>query len=394
MCSAVAAFAALRLARGPTVEVVRPFRGELVHRIVSTGRVMPPARVHLGSTVLAEVAEVLATEGETVKAATLLVRLKDAEQVAQVAQAEAALAKARARLSQMGGVVRRIAEHSSEQAQAELERARTELERTTRLVEAGSATQAALDDVRTSFSLASTRARTAELEQKSAGPGGSEYAGAAAALGEAEALLKAAHARLDATRIVAPSDGVVLRRDAEPGDVVQPGRPLIVLARAGATRLSVQAEERNLVHLRVGQSAVAVADALPALSFAARVSYIAPAVDAERGTIELRLDVPDPPSGLRPDMTVSVNLEIGRLPDALILPARSVHDAATERPWVLVVKDGRIERRTVRVGVTGDGVLEISDGLGDRDEVVLSSDTAHSSGKRVRTRFIEGRDAL
>jgi HlyD family secretion protein len=348
----------------------------------------------LGSTVLAEVAEVLATEGETVKAATLLVRLKDAEQVAQVAQAEAALAKARARLSQMGGVVRRIAEHSSEQAQAELERARTELERTTRLVEAGSATQAALDDVRTSFSLASTRARTAELEQKSAGPGGSEYAGAAAALGEAEALLKAAHARLDATRIVAPSDGVVLRRDAEPGDVVQPGRPLIVLARAGATRLSVQAEERNLVHLRVGQSAVAVADALPALSFAARVSYIAPAVDAERGTIELRLDVPDPPSGLRPDMTVSVNLEIGRLPDALILPARSVHDAATERPWVLVVKDGRIERRTVRVGVTGDGVLEISDGLGDRDEVVLSSDTAHSSGKRVRTRFIEGRDAL
>lgn len=58
-------------------------------------------------------------------------------------------------------------------------------------------------------------------------------------------------------------DGVILRRNVEPGDVVNPGRPMLVLLREGPVVLSITPDERNLADLRVGQSAVASAEAFP-----------------------------------------------------------------------------------------------------------------------------------
>ncbi len=94
--------------------------------------------------------------------------------------------------------------------------------------------------------------------------------------------------------------------------MVQPGRTLLVVARDGPTQLSVLPDEKNLAFLRLGQPATASVDAFPDRVFPARVAYIAPAVDLSRGTVEVKLDVPDPPPFLRPDMTVSVNVEVGR----------------------------------------------------------------------------------
>ena len=72
----------------------------------------------------------------------------------------------------------------------------------------------------------------------------------------------------------------------------------------------LEPDERNLALLRKGQRAVVSAEAYPSQSFDATLGYIAPAVNGERGTIEIRLDVPEPPSYLRPNMTVSVELQI------------------------------------------------------------------------------------
>ncbi len=117
------------------------------------------------------------------------------------------------------------------------------------------------------------------------------------------------------------------------------------------------------------------------------MSYIAPAVDAGRGTIEVRVAVPEPPASLRPDMTVSVNVEVGRKPDALVVPAEAVRDAATD-PWVIRVVDGRAERRAVRLGLRGEGMLEVLDGLAPGDAVVPPAAGVVEAGARVRVRRV------
>ena len=93
-------------------------------------------------------------------------------------------------------------------------------------------------------------------------------------------------------------DGRVLLRKVEPGQIVQPGSALLSLALAGPTELVAQVDERFLDQLQPGQAASEVADAFPAQPFAAQLRSLAPAVDAQRGSVEVKLTPQqEPPAG-------------------------------------------------------------------------------------------------
>ncbi|MEI8255575.1 MAG: efflux RND transporter periplasmic adaptor subunit, partial [Deltaproteobacteria bacterium] len=209
---------------------------------------------------------------------------------------------------------------------------------------------------------------------------------------QAEAALRGAEARLAQMRILAPASGVILRREVEPGDVVQPAHTLLVLLVDGATEISIAPDERSLATLRIGQHALASTEAFPERTFDATVRYIAPAIDAQRGTVEVRLRVETPPDYIRPDMTASVEIEVGRVQSALTLPTDALHDAGTRRPWVLSLgADGRVARRDVRLGVRGERTTEIQGGVREGDRVLVGSNTATLTiGQRVRVRESSG----
>jgi HlyD family secretion protein len=171
----------------------------------------------------------------------------------------------------------------------------------------------------------------------------------------------------------------------EPGDVVQPGKTLVVLALASEALLLAQPDEKNLSSLRIGQKARASADAYPGKSFAAEVSWIAPGIDVTRGTVDVKLRVPDPPETLRTDMTLSIEIEVGRKKGALVVPAESVHDTG-RRPWLLVDAGGRAERRDVALGLVGDGGAEVLSGVAE-GEAVLRPAPGVAEGSRVRAAF-------
>ncbi len=114
------------------------------------------------------------------------------------------------------------------------------------------------------------------------------------------------------------------------------GKIAFELAAAGQTQLVLQVDEKNLGLLRLEQGAAAVADAYPGQRFPARISYIAPGVDAQRGTVEVKLVVPAPPEFLRPDMTVSVEIDAGRAPNAITLPSELLREATSSAPWVVL----------------------------------------------------------
>jgi HlyD family secretion protein len=110
---------------------------------------------------------------------------------------------------------------------------------------------------------------------------------------------------------------------------------------------------------------------------------IAPSVDPAQGTVEVRLTMPQPPSFLLPDMTVSVNIETGRKLAAWVLPEGAVEDLGSALPWVGVVRQGRLERQPVQVGLRAHDYVEILDGLTEADTVVIGSG-ALDVGSRVR----------
>jgi HlyD family secretion protein len=368
----------------PAQPIVSVTRGLLVQTIVASGRVHAPQRVDIGSRITGGVAAIPVREGQTVKAGDTLIVLDAAEAQAGVAQAQAAVLQARGRLRQLRDFNLPTAVQAERQAEVNLENARRQYDRNRQLNARGFMGQSQLDDARRAFDTAQSQRHSARLQVATNAPGGSDYALAQAALRQAEANLRGAQSREAYTLIRSPVDGTLIARDVERGDVVQPGKALMVLSPSGATQLVAQIDERNLASLKLGQHAVASADAYPDQRFAAELVYINPGIDAQRGSVEARFDVQPPPAYLRQDMTVSIDVEVARRQDAMVVPMEAVHYTSTA-PWAWKYKDGRIWRQPLRLGVHDAGRAEVLGGLQPGDRLALGTGLHEGQHVRVAT---------
>lgn len=371
----------LRHMQGPALPAYRIQAQPLVQTVVATGRVASASRSQVGAQIAGVVVERRVREGDQVKAGDVLAVLQADEYEARLGEAEAALAQ--------------LHDSSKPQADAALRRARTELAQAGR--EAARRRELAgrkliARELAEQSEQAEAVARAA-LEQAS-------LAARALASGnpgeiEARERVAAARALLDKTLVRAQVDGIVLTRNAEPGDVVQPGRVLFELAREGQTELLVPVDEKNLAVLALGQPARCVVDAYPERPFTATLDFIAPAIDPQRGSVDIRLGMQPVPDFLRQDMTVSVNVETGRRERALVVPNDALDGVDSGQPQVWKIRDGRAVRTAITLGLRGLALSEVTSGLAEGD-VVLAGATANlADGDRVRAREQDlPRDAL
>lgn len=381
---AVAGFLLRNLILGKPVETHQAVRSDLVQTVVASGRIITPQRASVGAVITGRVARIPVEQGQSVKSGDVLIVLDDEDERASVAQARGAVAQAEARLRQLREVSLPAAEQALIQAQANLTQARQQHDRAKELKAKGFVSQAALDDAQRNLDVAESQLRAAKLQVATNRPSGSDFALAQTALAQARANLGVAQAKLDHTVILAPVDGTLISRNVEPGNVVQSGKELMVLAPEGETQVVVQIDEKNLAQLRIGQHALASADAFPRERFDAVLVYINPGIDALRGSVEVKLRVPKPPAYLRQDMTVSVDIEVARSAGAVVVPADTVRDAGSAQPWVLAVDGGRAVRRAVKLGLKGDGRIEVLDGVAPGDRLISASQAMVGSGQRVR----------
>jgi HlyD family secretion protein len=381
---AVAGFLLRDLILGKPVEAVQAVRSDLVQSVVASGRIMTPQRVAVGAVITGRVERIPVQEGQSVRRGDILVVLDDRDERAAVVQARAAVAQAEAKVRQLRELGLPAAEQSLVQAQANLTQARRQYDRAADLKARGFVSQAALDDAQRNLDVAGSQLRAAGLQVQSNSAAGSEFAVAQTALAQARASLGVAQAKLDDTVIRAPVDGILIARAVEPGNVVQPGKELMALAPAGETQVVVQIDEKNLAQMRVGQKALGSADAFPRERFAAELVYINPGIDALRGAVEVKLRVPDPPEYFRQDMTVSVDIEVARSAGTVVVPAEVVREANSAQPWVLAVDGGRATRRAVKLGLKGDGRMEVLEGVAPGDHLISAAQPAVTIGQRVR----------
>lgn len=368
---------------GPAVRIVTPVRGDLVQTVVATGRIVAESRIDIGAQIAGVIDTVDAVEGARLRAGQTLATLRDDEARAAVRQAEASVEEARARLAQLGATTLPVAEQQLRQADADLVLARSEFTRASDLVAAGFYSQARLDEARRNLDAALARQRGATRQAESARPRGSEVALAYSREAQARAALELARAKLDYTRITTPVDGLLLKRAAEPGDLV-PANTKLFSVGAGALQALFQLDEKNLPLIALGQSAEIAADAYPGRRFRGEVMRIAPSVDVQRGTVEVRLAIPQPPEFVRVDMTVSAEIVAAKQANALLIDAEAVRGASGTTPWVLAIRDGVAVRVPVRLGARGTGQVALLEGLKEGDAVVPPSEVAVREGMKVR----------
>ncbi|WP_180075973.1 efflux RND transporter periplasmic adaptor subunit [Acinetobacter sp. YH12106] len=362
-------FALFRWWQGPVVPSYTLSAMPLVQNVVATGRVATVSRAQVGSEISGVVLQRLVQEGDQVKPGDLLVVLKSDELLAQVRQAELALNE--------------LASSRRPQAAAELASAKAQLEQASREAarrrnaEAGILSAEEIEQALEAERVARNNYETVRLKAAALSTGQVEEA-------SLREQLAVAQAQLAKTRIRAAVAGTVLTRDVEPGDLVQPGQTLFTIALTGNTEIRVPLDERNLPQLALGQNATVISDAYPDQSFPARINFIAPSIDPQRGTVEVRLTVNPVPDFLRQDMTVSVNVETDKRERALAIPNDALSNIKGNKAVVVLVRDRKIQRQPVTLGLRGLAMSEVTSGLSEGDQVLANAESLLEEGARVR----------
>ena len=369
---------------GTPTDVYAATQGELVQTVVASGRVISPQRISVALQGAGRVLRVAVAQGQAVQQGQLLIELDNSDSRAGVAQASAAAAQARAKLRQVGELGAPLAVQALAQARSTALQARKALDRSRDLVAQGFVSQAAADEAQRTDELATSQVASAQAQVQTNSPNGSDAALARAALAQAIAGEVLAQAKLAQGQVLAPTSGILISRNVEAGDIVQGGKELMVLAASGQLQVLIQVDEKNLSKIALGQKALGSADAFASQRFDAVVAYINPGVDATRGSVEVKLNVINAPAYLRQDMTVSIDIETARRAASVVVPTSAVQDASSDKPWVLVVRDKRVVKQFVTLGLRGDTRVEVLEGIAANEGVVPVSKTGVKAGQRVR----------
>jgi len=328
----------------------------------ASGYVTPRRMATVAAKITGKITQVLVDEGVRVQAGQVLARLEDVEALAGLKRAEAERAVAVATL---------------DDTEIKLASARRTLDRARQLRARELVSKEELENAETA---AASFEAQATLATKN--------------INAAEEAVAIAKQEVENCVVRAPFAGVVVSKDAQPGEMVSP-----VSAGGGYTRtgiativdmtsleIEVDVNESYIARVTPGQRAEAALDAYPDWAIPCRVRTVIPTADRQKATVKVRIAFDRLDPRILPDMGVKVSFLEGA-PDSsgagLALVPREAVRRDGDSVFCFVVKNGRVERRAVRTGRDRGLDAEILVGLRRGEQVVTSSQGKLRDGMRV-----------
>jgi len=332
----------------------------------ASGYVTPRRRATVAAKITGRVVQMYAEEGMIVREGQVLAVLDESDAQRRLISAQADRDATSAAL---------------EDLRVNLTNAERELRRTQGLEQAGVASPQALDLARTTAE--SYRARIQATEEQ---------------VQAADARIKVAQQDLDNCIVRAPFAGIVVSKDAQVGEMVSP-----VSAGGGFTRtgiativdmnsneIEVDVNEAYIARVLPGQPVTAVLDAYPDWKIPSHVRTVIPTADRQKATVKVRISFDKLDPRILPDMGVKVTF-LGDEPASpqgaprVLAPQNAIRQD-NGQSVVFLYRDGKVERRAVRVGATQGNDVEIIAGVADGDRLVVGGPETLRDGQRVDVR--------
>jgi RND family efflux transporter MFP subunit len=338
--------------------------GEIVAEVMGTGTLEARVKSAVSPKIAGRIETLLVDEGDRVEAGQLLFSLDDADLRQQVEIAEANVASSLAAITRL--------ETDQSRAQAVLEQAKRSHDRIQQLVVRNVTTAEDGDKATESLRIAQAgmaRAEAALVE------GHKEQITAEKNLAHRRALLKDTH-------VVAPFDGLIVRRMRDPGDIVVPGSPTLTLVSLDEIWVSAWVDETEMARLRVGQPARVAFRSEPRQSYEGQVARLGREADRETREFIVDVRVLKLPENWAVGQRAEVYIETARKSSVPVLPTRYVvwRDAAA---GVYCQVGDEARWRAVKLGLQSREAAEVLEGLAPGDVVLMAS-----GGKNVD---LEGR---
>jgi len=189
------------------------------------------------------------------------------------------------------------------------------------------------------------------------------------------------------TRVYAPFSGYVAEKQAEAGQSVAPGVPIVKLVRIDHVKVSINVPEEEIAQIHIGQLLHVKVPALGGKTFEARVSERGVTADALSRSYEVKAVIQNPQHELLPGMIAEVRLGIMKVSQpteqSIALPAEIIQIDADNRPFVWTVVNGKAQKTHITLGQNMGDNVQITDGLKEGDKVICEGQQKVSNGMTV-----------
>jgi RND family efflux transporter MFP subunit len=356
----------------PTVAVVRAERMDLAQSLTLAAEFRPFQEIDVHAKVAGYLKVIYVDVGDRVTAGQLLAVLEVPELENEVQQDDATINRSAEEIKRAHADLER-AESAHEVAHLGSTRLAGVLKSRPALVAQQDLDEAAARDRIAEAQVATAKAAVAAAEQQ---------------LAVARAVAAKTKTLLDYTRITAPFAGIVTRRYADTGAMIQAGTssqtqamPVVKLSENEKLRLTIPVPESAVSRITVGQSVEVRVDSLQR-TFPGTIARFAGKVDADTRTMETEVDVENKDRTLVPGMYAYASFALQTARGVLAVPVQAV-DRGETASTVFVIQNGALERRTVKIGIESPDHFEIVDGLHEHDLVVVGNRSQLRSGVAV-----------
>jgi multidrug efflux pump subunit AcrA (membrane-fusion protein) len=360
-----------------TVDVAPVLVSTIQQTVRADAIVYPKQQAAIVPKVAAPIRAVHVQRGQKVKAGQLLVELenRDLAGAAAESRAAAALADANYETAARATVPQEVqkAELDVQAAKAALDAQQAVFDSRQALFREGAIAQKDVNDAQVSLSQARTQYETARRHLDDLQSFGRDDAlrAAQAQRDQARAHDEAAQAQLGYARITSPIDGVVTDLPFYPGESAPQGAPVVTVMDLTAVIARAHLSQGDAAQLTAGNDANIV---LPGVEpVPGKVTQISPALDQGGTTVEVWVQANNPDGALRAGASVRVELIAKTVPDALVIPQRSVLTAPTGTTYAIVIdNDNKPHLRKIAVGVRDGANVQVREGLENGQRVATT----------------------
>ncbi len=369
-----------------------------------SGVLLPASTANISSKVSGRVDAVEVSVGGSVKAGQILVRLDGSDLELQLRQARVALEaaenqaaqarvsydSAKAALELTNKTINDQIEQTRialDNARINLENAQTAMERARAIYEIDAMAQSDLEKAQTAYAQSKNQFAAAELAYNQAKTTGAQNQrdGARTRLDAAEIALKSANGvALDSAKIAieqiekqisnmiikAPSSGVVVNINANPGEMVAPNSTIVSVADLMTLRLKGTISQETLARVSVGDNVNVTVDIYPGAVYPAKILSVGPISVSTGGYFPIEMELSNPDLALTAGLSARAGLEY-TISGALLVPAGAVFSESGSE-YVFMIKDGRAAKTPVLTGAIHESERQILSGLAEGDIVAVT----------------------
>lgn len=349
-----------------SVKSVTVSEGDIVAEAMGTGTLEARIRATISPKISGRIATIFVDQADKVSKGQLLATLDDKDLLQQVEVAKAELELAQAGVDLAAAEINR--------AEAVDKNAKASFTRYTKLTDSHAVSAKEIDQAKENMEVAQAelnRAHSAKIEAEKQ-------------VVKSQASLRYYQERLADTKILAPFDGLIIRRTRDPGDIVVPGGTILDMVYLDPLWISAWVDETMLNKLQLDQPCRIIFRSDNQIELKGKVARIAPQTDRE--TREVLVDViPDKlPETWAIGQRAEVFIEIARKDKILILPQNTIVWQQSQ-PGVFLIENGTTNWIKIRLGLQGKGKMEILEGLHAGQTVLIPGPKLPRNGRAVKT---------